>query len=354
VRLRIDGALKDQERLPPEFASALIARVKVLSDLDVSERRLPQDGRTTITVRGVPVDVRVSTTPTVFGESLVVRLLTRRGRHHSLDQLGMRAQVASGLQSLVHQSHGLILVTGPTGSGKTTTLYAALREITSSRAKILTIEDPIEFVFEDISQTQVNEVGGLTFSTALRSFLRHDPDVILVGEIRDTETARLAVQASLTGHLVLSTVHTNDAASTPGRLIDMGVEPFLLADALIGIVAQRLAPLLCSTCKRQEALTAEELEQLQRQQLTPPASPPYRATGCTHCDGSGRKGRRVLSELLVCDAQVTAQIAASAGAERLREIARMRPAFASLAQDGIHQSMVGNVDWTDARRIAER
>lgn len=354
VRFRIDGGLQDQERLSVDIGPALIARIKVLSDLDVAERRAPQDGRTTVSVRGVPVDVRVSTAPTVFGESLVVRLLTRRDVDYDLARLGLRPSVADGFKALLQRTHGLMLVTGPTGSGKTTTLYAALRELASSRTKILTVEDPVEYVFEDILQSQVNEAAGFTFSTALRSFLRHDPDVILVGEIRDAETARLAVQASLTGHLVLATVHTNDAASTPARLIDMGVERYLLADALVGVMAQRLAAQLCVKCADRSALTSAEKTALKDAGLAVPASAPARAVGCAACGQTGRRGRRAVSELMICDAPMSERIGAGASAADLRAQAAGHPGFASLRRDALDQSVDGLIDWGDAWRIADR
>ncbi|HYC98450.1 GspE/PulE family protein [Brevundimonas sp.] len=354
VRFRIDGDLQDQERLGVEIGPALIARVKVLSDLDVAERRAPQDGRTTINVRGVPVDVRISTAPTVFGESLVVRLLTRRDVDYSLERLGLRSAVAAGLGQLLTRSHGLLLVTGPTGSGKTTTLYAGLRQLASSRNKILTVEDPVEYVFEDILQSQVNEAAGFTFSTALRSFLRHDPDVILVGEIRDAETARLAVQASLTGHLVLATVHTNDAATTPSRLIDMGVERYLLGDALIGVMAQRLAAQLCPTCKTTAPLDDDEAAAVRDAGLSPPSTPVGRAQGCSACGQTGRRGRRAVSELMVCTPELGELIGSGAHASVLRRHLADQPGYATLRQDALEQSADGRIDWGDAWRVADR
>lgn len=353
VRFRIDGQLQDQETLSPDLGPGLIARIKVLSDLDVAERRAPQDGRTTINVRGVPVDVRISTTPTVFGESLVVRLLTRRDVQYSLQHLGLRSAVADGFDHLLERSHGLVLVTGPTGSGKTTTLYAGLRRLASSRNKILTIEDPVEYVFEDILQSQVNEAAGFTFSTALRSFLRHDPDVILVGEIRDTETARLAVQASLTGHLVLATVHTNDAATTPSRLIDMGVERYLLGDALIGIMAQRLVRQLCEACKVSTPLDDAERAALEAASLPVPETV-GRARGCPTCAQSGRRGRRAVSELMICTSEIGELIGSGAPASALREPLARQPGYATLRQDALAQSMSGHLDWGDAWRVSDR
>lgn len=354
VRFRIDGALQDQDRLGVEIGPALIARIKVLSDLDVAERRAPQDGRTTINVRGVPVDVRISTAPTVFGESLVIRLLTRRDVDYSLERLGLRASVTHGLGQLLTRSHGLLLVTGPTGSGKTTTLYAGLRQLASTRNKILTVEDPVEYVFEDILQCQVNEAAGFTFSTALRSFLRHDPDMILVGEIRDAETARLAVQASLTGHLVLATVHTNDAATTPSRLIDMGVERYLLGDALIGVMAQRLAAQLCQSCKTTGPLDADETAALRDAGLAVRPAAVGRAQGCPACNQTGRRGRRAVSELMACTPELGELIGSGAHASALRRHLSEQPGHATLRQDALEQSADGLLDWGDAWRVADR
>lgn len=352
VRYRIDGRLQDQERLSPQLGPGLIARIKVLSDLDVAERRAPQDGRTTVAIRGAPVDVRVSTAPTVFGESLVVRLLTRRDIDYSLEGLGLNPDVAAQLDRLLERPHGLLLVTGPTGSGKTTTLYSALRRLASDRSKILTVEDPVEYVFEDILQCQVNEPAGFTFANALRSFLRHDPDVILVGEIRDAETARLAVQASLTGHLVLATVHTNDAVTTPSRLIDMGVERYLLADALIGVLAQRLVPRLCPQCGTTGATTSGEQQALSEGGVTL-TGPVGRAVGCPACGDTGRKGRRPVCELMVCTPDVRDQIGAGVAASALRaKVAR--EGWRSLRDDALEASARGEIDFSDAWRVADQ
>lgn len=350
VRFRIDGSLREIERLTPTLGPALIARVKVLSDLDVASRRAPQDGRTTVSIRGAPVDVRVSTTPTLYGESLVLRLLHRRDVAFDLEQLGFSPAVPALLGDMLERSHGLILVTGPTGSGKTTTLYAALRRLVSEQRKILTIEDPVEYVFEPINQTQVNEAAGVTFASALRSFLRHDPDVILVGEIRDAETARLAVQAGLTGHLVLATLHTNDAVSAPARLADMGVERYLLSGVLIGAVAQRLAASLCPQCVRPAKPSPAAQVQLQRLGVTRPLERLREAPGCQTCGGSGRAGRTPIGEAFRIDEALERMIVEGAPTSALRDHLS-RKNFSPLGRDAVDRALNGEIDLAEALRI---
>ena len=332
VRFRVDGELRAEEQMRAELGPGVIARIKVLADLDVASRRAPQDGRMTASVRGEPIDMRVATTPTAFGESLVVRLLHRRSVNFELDDLSFDPGIAALLNQMLDAPQGLILVTGPTGSGKTTTLYAALRRLVKRSRKILTIEDPIEYVFEDINQTQVNEAAGVTFASALRAFLRHDPDVILVGEIREPETARLAVQAALTGHLVLATLHTNDAPSAPARLVDMGVERFLLASVLIGVLAQRLAPALCRHC----------------------GGEPAQVMRCTVCSGEGTAGRTVLSEAFVRDDQLEELIAGGAPTGRLRAFLKDERDFRTMRDDGVAKAGRGELRLQDALRITSR
>jgi general secretion pathway protein E len=350
VRFRIDGFLRDIDRLGPSLGPSLIARIKVLCDLDVASRRAPQDGRTTVSIRGAPVDVRVSTTPTLYGESLVVRLLHRRDVAFDLDQLGFSPAVPALLSQMLERPHGLILVTGPTGSGKTTTLYAALRRLVSERRKILTIEDPVEYVFEPINQTQVNEAAGVTFASALRSFLRHDPDVILVGEIRDSETARLAVQAGLTGHLVLATLHTNDAVSAPARLADMGVERYLLAGVLIGAVAQRLAPSLCPVCAGPAEPSAAAQAQLERVGLAGRSRALRKAPGCASCDGTGRAGRTPIGEAYRVDETFERMIVDGAATSALRSYL-MDQGFSPFERDAVDRALAGDLDLDEALRI---
>jgi general secretion pathway protein E len=283
VRFRVDGTLRDVVHPKRALHAALVSRIKIMASLDIAEKRLPQDGRITLRVGGRAVDVRVSTLPTGHGERVVLRLLEKDLARLDLANLGMGAATLAAFDRLIHAPHGIILVTGPTGSGKSTTLYGAIRRLDSKRSNIMTVEDPIEYDIEGIGQTQVNPKIDMSFAKALRAILRQDPDIVMIGEIRDIETAQIAVQASLTGHLVLATVHTNDAASTVTRLVDMGVEPFLLSSSLLGVLAQRLVRRLCPHCKRQDAAGA------------------WHAVGCVQCSHTGYLGRTGVYELLTID-----------------------------------------------------
>jgi general secretion pathway protein E len=284
VRFRVDGTLRDVVRPKSALHAALVSRIKIMAALDIAEKRLPQDGRITLRVGGRAVDVRVSTLPTGHGERVVLRLLEKDLARLDLTNLGMSDRTLSTFDRLVHQPHGIVLVTGPTGSGKTTTLYAAIRRLDHATTNIMTVEDPIEYDLEGIGQTQVNPKIEMDFARALRSILRQDPDVVMIGEIRDLETAQIAVQASLTGHLVLATLHTNDAASAVTRLIDMGIEPFLLSSSLLGVLAQRLVRKLCPRCKKPDE-TGRSM----------------RADGCEHCGHTGYVGRTGIYELIRID-----------------------------------------------------
>ena len=284
VRFRIDGTLRDIVRPRRELHAALVSRIKILAQLDIAEKRLPQDGRIALRIGGRPIDVRVSTLPTGHGERAVLRLLDKEAGRLDLGRLGMGQATLGSFDRLVRQPHGIVLVTGPTGSGKTTTLYSALGRLDASTTNILTVEDPIEYDLDGIGQTQVNPRIDMSFARALRSILRQDPDVIMIGEIRDLETAQIAVQASLTGHLVLATLHTNDAVSAVTRLIDMGVEPFLLSSSLLGVVAQRLVRRLCLQCRQPD-----------------PVAGGWRSVGCLACGRTGFAGRTGVYELLTVD-----------------------------------------------------
>src|SRR6266498_1303108 len=301
VRYRIDGVLRDVIRPPKRYQASIASRIKIMGALNIAEKRLPQDGRIRIKIAGKDVDIRLSTVPTAHGERIVMRLLDKANVVLDLAQLGFEEWQLRIMDGLVTRSHGIVLVTGPTGSGKTTTLYGALAKINSPDLNILTIEDPVEIPLRGVGQVQVNPKIELTFANGLRSFLRQDPDVIMVGEIRDLETAEIAIQASLTGHLVLSTVHTNDAAGAITRLVDMGVQPFLVASSLVGVLAQRLVRVLCNDCKVPYTPTAEELQQagVTAKILAEAGNPKvlYRSAGCPNCNNTGYQGRTGIYEL---------------------------------------------------------
>nr|WP_242697587.1 type II secretion system ATPase GspE [Bordetella petrii] len=319
VRYRVDGVLRDVVSPRKALHSALISRIKIMANLDIAEKRLPQDGRIALRVGGRPIDVRVSTLPTGHGERAVLRLLDKEAGRLQLEKLGMSPQVLAQLDGLIRQPHGIVLVTGPTGSGKTTTLYAALARLDASTTNILTVEDPIEYDLPGISQTQVNAKIDMTFALALRAILRQDPDVIMIGEIRDLETAQIAVQASLTGHLVLATLHTNDATSAVTRLVDMGVEPFLLASSLLGVLAQRLVRRLCQQCRRPDTLPDGRLV--------------YRPVGCEACNHTGYSGRSGIHELFAVDDDVRHLIHEGRDEQALRAQA-LRGGMRTLRDDG--------------------
>jgi general secretion pathway protein E len=331
VRFRIDGVLHDVLSPPPRLQPTIASRIKIMAGLDIAERRLPQDGRIRVRVAGRDVDVRVSLVPTPFGERIALRLLDRANARLELSELGLAPAVAAGLGELLAQSHGLVLVTGPTGSGKTTTLYAALRRLADGARNIMTIEDPIEYQLRGIGQMQANARIGLGFAAALRAVLRQDPDVILVGEIRDRETVEIAMQAALTGHLVFSTLHTSDAAGTTTRLLDMGVEPYLVASSLRGILAQRLVRRLCTACAVDEAPGTDETRVLGGEQ---PISMRHAGPGCDACRGTGYRGRTGIHELLVVDDAVRRLVMARAEAAAVRRHAA-GAGTATLRDDGL-------------------
>ncbi len=312
IRYRVDGALFELEAPPPHLAEALIARIKVMSDLDIAETRLPQDGRIELTVGGRAVDLRVSTLPTMFGESTVMRVLDRSVVALDLDNLGLAGSVKEQLRTFLALPHGIVLVTGPTGSGKTTTLYAMLNEANSPARKIITVEDPVEYDLEGIVQIPVNDEIGVTYASVLRTILRQDPDMILVGEIRDRETAQTAIEASLTGHVVFSTLHTNDAASAITRLVDIGIEPFLLTGTLQGILAQRLVRRVCTECKVFYEPGDDILRRLQVDAAQLAGKKFAQGRGCEVCNFTGYRGRMAITEVLVIDDRVRELILAGA------------------------------------------
>src|SRR5574340_607205 len=314
VRFRIDGTLRDVVRPKQAIHASLISRIKIMAQLDIAEKRLPQDGRIALRIGGKAVDVRVSTLPTGHGERAVLRLLDKESGKLDLQHLGMSPEVLAQFDRLIAQPHGIVLVTGPTGSGKTTTLYAALSRLNTSSANILTVEDPIEYELGGIGQTQVNPRIDMTFAKALRAILRQDPDIIMIGEIRDLETAQIAVQASLTGHLVLATLHTNDSAAAVTRLLDMGIEPFLLSSSLLGVFAQRLVRKLCPHCRRQEGNFWHE-------------------AGCDKCGHTGYQGRVGVYELLLTTDQIRAQIHNRASEADIRTTAQQN-GMRTMREDG--------------------
>jgi general secretion pathway protein E len=333
VRFRIDGSLRDVVRPKKAIHASLISRIKIMAQLDIAEKRLPQDGRITLRVGGRPVDVRVSTLPTGHGERAVLRLLDKEAGRLDLQNLGMSPKVLEQFDQLIAQPHGIVLVTGPTGSGKTTTLYAALSRLNTPTTNILTVEDPIEYEINGIGQTQVNPRIEMTFAKALRAILRQDPDIIMIGEIRDLETAQIAVQASLTGHLVLATLHTNDSSAAITRLLDMGIEPFLLSSSLIGVVAQRLVRKLCPHCKRNDGGTWQE-------------------AGCDKCGYTGYLGRVGIYELLLTDEHIRAQIHDRAPEAEIRALA-IHGGMITMREDGERWLAAGTTTQAELLRVTK-
>ena len=324
MRYRIDGVLYEMVPPPKFIAMAISSRIKVMANLDIAERRVPQDGRIPLMVQGHPVDLRVAVLPTIFGESIVLRVLDRSNVSLDLDKLGMREDDMRVFRQLIDKPNGIVLVTGPTGSGKTTTLYAALNELNSIEDKLITTEDPVEYDIDGILQVQIRSEIELTFARCLRSILRQDPDIILVGEIRDKETAEIATQASLTGHLVFTTLHTNDAPSSVARLLDLGVEPFLITATIEGVLAQRLCRRICQVCKEEYQPTEEHLMELE---LTPEdirGKSFYRGRGCNNCNNTGYKGRLAICEIMTLDDEMREMIMAHASTNLLRNAARKR------------------------------
>jgi general secretion pathway protein E len=350
VRFRVDGVLAGQEPLPAAMRNAVVSRVKIMAGLDIAEKRLPQDGRMRLAVRGQDIDLRVATAPSIHGESVVLRILDRASLPLDLASLGFDADIAARFLPVVHRPHGIVLVTGPTGSGKTTTLYAALVDLNRPSAKLLTIEDPIEYRLPGIVQTQVAPAIGLDFATALRSFLRQDPDVIMVGEIRDGETAQVAVQAALTGHTILSTLHTISAAAAITRLIDMGTEPFLITSTLNAVLAQRLARRLCEACAEPFDPPPSALAAFGRAGEATAGHWFRRPVGCPACKRTGYRGRIALLELLVMDEGVAALVLARAEAREI-ERAGVAAGMRRLADDGFAKAAAGLTSLDEVLRV---
>ncbi len=347
IRFRVDGILREVVQPKRELAALLVSRIKVMAKLDIAEKRIPQDGRISLRVGGREVDIRVSTLPSANGERVVLRLLDKQAGRLTLRHLGMNEQDRDQLEQAVKKPHGIILVTGPTGSGKTTTLYAALTTLNDRTRNILTVEDPIEYHLEGIGQTQVNTKVDMTFARGLRAILRQDPDVVMVGEIRDQETADMAVQASLTGHLVLSTLHTNSAIGAVTRLVDMGVEPFLISSSLLGVLAQRLVRVLCNDCKRAYIADGAECELLG---VSPAEAPTlYHAEGCEQCRGLGYRGRTGIYELVLFDDTLRTMVHTRASEQdMLRHARELDP---SIREDGLRKVREGVTTIEEVLRV---
>jgi general secretion pathway protein E len=346
VRFRVDGVLREVVQPKRELAPLLVSRIKVMAKLDIAEKRVPQDGRISLRVGGREIDIRVSTMPSNAGERVVLRLLDKEAGRLTLNALGMPATLRKQLTDLLLRPHGILLVTGPTGSGKTTTLYAGMSEINDQTRNILTVEDPIEYNIEGIGQTQVNVKADMTFARGLRAMLRQDPDVVMVGEIRDRETAEIAVQASLTGHLVLSTLHTNTAVGALTRLRDMGIEPFLLASSLIGVLAQRLVRVLCPHCKVPHKASSMEATFLGLKD-----GQTFTAAGCPECNQTGYKGRTGIYELLTVDEKVRQMIHAEAAEEAV--VQAIRASTRSIRDDGIQRVRDGRTTLEEVLRVTQ-
>ena len=340
ARFRIDGILYDVRKLPKAFQNSIVSRIKVMADLDIAEKRLPQDGRIRIRVAGKEIDIRLSTVPVTHGERVVMRLADKSNVILNLKDLGFEGKIHNTLEALIHKQHGIILVTGPTGSGKTATLYACLSRLNSAERNILTVEDPVEYQIKGIGQIPVNPKINLTFAAGLRAILRQDPDIVMIGEIRDLETAEIAIQASLTGHLVLSTLHTNDAPGAITRLADMGVEPFLVSSSILGALGQRLIRKVCAHCRRPYLPSEKELsdlgitkEQIQGKTL-------YKSMGCDKCMKTGYSGRTSIKELFVVDDQLRQLIMEGKDSATLKKVAISR-GMTTIREDGIHKVLEG-------------
>ena len=317
VRYRVDGVLITHAKLATNIMNLIISRIKVISNLDISEKRIPQDGRTQIKIAGNTLDIRVSILPTYYGERVVMRILMQSSQIPSLDELGFKQDIIEDLNELIKNSYGIILVTGPTGSGKSTTLHSLMHKIVSPEKNIITVEDPVEYKSNDISQIQVNNKVGLTFASGLKSILRQDPDIVMIGEIRDSETAKIAIQAALTGHLVLSTLHTNNATASISRMLDMGVENFLLSSSLLGVLAQRLVRVLCEDCKQEDDINIEIKKSLKIKTSTKV----YKHGTCKKCNYSGYIGRKAVGELFIIDDEVKTMMKTESNDHALRTMA---------------------------------
>ena len=346
VRLRMDGALKKHLDLDKSIVNLVINRIKVISNLDISEKRVPQDGRTQLSISGKNIDVRVSILPTYYGERVVMRILSQSEHIPTLESLGFADDITKDLYKLLNHAHGMILVTGPTGSGKSTTLHACMQHIATPDKNIITVEDPVEYNADNISQIQVNTKVGLTFAAGLRSILRQDPDIIMVGEIRDSETADIALRSALTGHLLLSTLHTNDATSSLSRLMDMGIENFLISSTLLGVLAQRLTRKLCLDCKETTSLAPATMEEIN----VPSDGIYFKAVGCKECDFTGYKGRQVIGELFIIDDAVKEMMKDGFNDHQVRESMKKR-GMKTISDKLRDMLMEGKTSYEEAIRV---
>ena len=350
IRFRIDGILHEVTQIPKNMQAAVLSRMKIMSDLNIATKRVPQDGRFRVNTDVGLIDMRVSTLPTMHGENIVMRLLDTTSILIGLEQLGLDEKNLANFRELIDRPHGIILVTGPTGSGKTTTLYSALNVINKPDINIITVEDPVEYQLKGVRQSQINVKAGLTFATVLRSILRQDPDVIMVGEVRDLETAEIAVQAALTGHLVFSTLHTNDAPSSLTRLVDMGVEPFLISSSVIGIIAQRLVRKICPHCKEAYIPSAEALKELAI--AVNPGMKFYRGKGCKNCKNSGYKGRIGIFEMLIPNDKIRDMILAKVSSNQIKKVAS-ESGMKTLREDGLAKVLAGVTTVDEVIRVTQ-
>jgi len=353
VKYRVDGILQEEQALGMGDAPAVISRIKIMARLDIAEKRMPQDGAFQITIEGREIDFRVATAPTIFGEKVVLRVLDKSGILLGLDHLGFSDDQLRDIKRQIHRPHGIILIVGPTGSGKTTTLYAALNILNNGDKNITTVEDPVEYKIEGLTQIQTHADIGLTFATALRSILRQDPDVVLIGEIRDLETTEIAIRAALTGHLVFATLHTNDSSSAVARLVEMGAEPYLVASALRCVLSQRLVRNICSRCREPHALAPELADKLRGPHgAPPPDTQVWRGKGCNYCFNTGYRGRTVVSELLVVDESIRAKIVTKSSSTEIQAVAMaagMRPMY----QDGVDKVLRGVTTLEEILEVSE-
>lgn len=352
IRYRVDGILYEMLTPPKAFQSALVSRIKVMAKMNIAEKRIPQDGRSQVRIGNQEIDLRISTVPTTYGERLVIRLLNKTGYFMAISEFGLTEQNEGLIHRIIRQNNGIVLVTGPTGSGKTTTLYAGLSEINAPDKSIITIEDPVEYNLQGIGQIQVNPKTGVTFAKGLRSIVRQDPDVILVGEIRDVETAEIAIQSALTGHLVFSTLHTNDAPGAVTRLVDLGVEPYLISSSVNHVIAQRLVRVLCPDCKSEHRLTRADVRSLNSIEDDYIGRTVFKPVGCGKCFETGYSGRQAIMEILVLDDDLKSRVLETSDANRIRETA-LAKGMVTLRQDGMKKVMQGITSIREVLRVTQ-